>query len=83
MADEVKVCQSCGMPMKVAKDHGGKDTNNPYCVYCTDEAGKLKSRQEVREGMIRFYMSQMAKSREEAEKSVDEHMKNLPAWKDK
>ncbi len=79
MTDEVKVCESCGMPMKEAKEHGGDNISIPYWVYCTDVAGKLKSRQEVREGMIRFYMSQIGKPREEAEKFVDEQMKNLPA----
>ena len=83
MANEVKACESCGMPMKEAKDHGSGDTSNPCCVYCTDEVGKLKSRQEVREGMINFYISQMGKTKEEAEGFVDEQMKNLPAWKDK
>jgi hypothetical protein len=83
MASEVKTCESCGMPMKKAKDHGALDVNNPYCVYCTDETGKLKSRRQVREGMIGFYTSQMGKSRKDAEKFVDEEMKKLPAWKDK
>jgi hypothetical protein len=81
MTNEVKACESCGMPMQDAKNRGGGDTNNPYCVYCTDETGKLKSCQEVREGMIRFYMSQMGKPRDDAEKFVDEQMKKLPAWR--
>jgi hypothetical protein len=81
MDDEAKSCESCGMPMQDAKAHGGGDKNNPYCVYCTDQTGKLKSRQDVRKGMIHFYMAQMGRSREEAEKFVDGHMKKLPAWK--
>ena len=83
MAEEVKACQSCGMPMRQAKDHGGGEVDNPYCVYCTDQTGKLKSRQEIREGMIHFYMARMGKSRDEAERFVDEQMRKLPAWKDK
>jgi hypothetical protein len=81
MADEVKSCESCGMPMQNEKDHGGGDIENPFCVYCTDETGKLRSRQEVREGMIHLFMAQMGRSREEAEKFVDGQMKKLPAWK--
>ena len=82
MATDLKACESCGMPMGEAKDHGGGDVGNPYCVHCTDEAGKLKSRVEIREGMINLYMSRMGKPREEAEKFVDEQMNKLPAWKD-
>lgn len=82
MADEVKACESSGTPMPEAKDHGGGDVNNPFCVYCTDEAGKLKSRAEIREGMINLYTSRMGKPREEAEKFVDEQMNKLPAWRE-
>ena len=49
-------CQSCGMPMNDTGDHGGANPTNPYCQYCTDDTGTLKSREEVREGMINFYM---------------------------
>jgi putative hemolysin len=83
MAEEPKVCGSCGMPMRKPKHHGGGEVGNPYCVYCADETGKLKSHQEVREGMIHLCMAQMGKSRDEAEKFVDEEMGKLPAWKDK
>lgn len=83
MVTDVKACESCGMSMPESKDHGGGDMSNLCCVYCTDETGKLKSRSEIREGMINLYMSRMGKPKEEAEKFVDEQMKKLPAWKDK
>ncbi len=76
-----KACESCGMPMKTAEEHGGGDINNLYCRYCTDAEGKLKSREEVREGMIQFYVKSQGKPREEAEKFVDEQMRKMPAWK--
>jgi len=77
---EPKICESCGMPMEDASQHGGGNIKNPYCVYCTTPDGKLKSRREVREGMVAFYMSQ-GKTRKEAEKFVDEHMAKMPVWK--
>ena len=73
-------CQSCGMPMEKPEMHGGGDPSIPYCTYCTTPEGKLKSREEAREGMIGFYMSQ-GKSREEAESFVDDYMAQMPAWK--
>lgn len=61
-------------------DHGGGRPDNPYCQHCTDAAGNLKSREEVREGMIAFYMGSMGKTREEAEGEVGTHMAQMPAW---
>jgi len=76
------LCEACGMPINSAKMRGGGIEDNPYCVYCCNEAGKLKSREEVREGMITgYYMAQRGMSRKESEKACDEAMKWLPAWK--
>ena len=62
-------CESCGMP-----------TKEKYCKYCTDEHGNLKSREDVREGMINLYIRLKNLPREDAEKFVDEYMKKMPAW---
>ncbi|WP_295940879.1 zinc ribbon domain-containing protein [uncultured Alistipes sp.] len=35
--DQIKFCQSCGMPMQAAADFGTEADNTPsvdYCVYC-------------------------------------------------
>jgi len=74
-------CESCGMPMTEAEMHGGGKVENPYCCYCCDEQGNLKSREEVREGMINFYMQHQGKSREAAEKFVQQVMSRMPAWR--
>ncbi|MFZ5365960.1 MAG: zinc ribbon domain-containing protein [Patescibacteria group bacterium] len=74
-------CQSCGMPMATDADHGGARVENPYCKYCTDPSGNLKSKEEVREGMINFQMQQSpGKTREEIAAEVDQHMRTMPAW---
>ncbi|MDY6836082.1 MAG: VOC family protein, partial [Chloroflexota bacterium] len=36
----IKTCISCGMPMAHAEDYGAGDTNNVYCVHCTNPDGK-------------------------------------------
>ena len=74
-------CESCGMPMTEAEMHGGGKVENPYCCYCCNEAGDLKSREEVREGMVNFFVQSQGKPREEAEKFVDDTMSRMPAWK--
>ena len=75
-------CESCGMPMQDASMHGGNDVENPYCDYCTDKDGKLKSREDVREGWINAAMKMHGISREEATEKVDEAMERMPAWKE-
>jgi hypothetical protein len=69
------------MPLVTKELHGGNDESNVYCVHCTDSSGKLKSKEEVREGMIKFFMNRKKKSREDAEKFVDDYMSQMPAWK--
>ncbi len=75
-------CESCGMPMMKPEDHGAGKEDNKYCKYCTDEEGKLKSREQVKEGMMQLKMNSEKKSIEQAEREVEEYMKSMPAWKD-
>lgn len=75
-------CESCEMPMEKPEDHGGGQEDNKCCVNCCGEDGSLKSREEIREGWIGYIMKAEGKSREEAEKTVDETMSKMPAWKE-
>ncbi|VVB98495.1 Putative zinc ribbon domain protein [uncultured archaeon] len=77
------ICESCGMPMEGASTHGGGNAESKYCAYCTNAEGKLKSKAEVRQGMIKYMMKSEKKSEEEAQRLVDEHMSRMPAWKGK
>ena len=70
------------MPMERTEDFGGKRMGNRYCRYCCDENGNLKSREEVRQGMITFRMKAMNETRAQAGKAVDEYMRKMPAWMD-
>jgi putative hemolysin len=69
------------MLMKEVHERGGGIPGNRYCVYCCDRKGDLKSRDEVREGMIQFCVKTTGKAREEAAFIVDEKMSSMPAWK--
>ncbi len=75
-------CKSCGMPMKKKEDFGGMNTDNRFCIHCTDKSGKLKSRQEVRNTMIQATMKIKNLTLQDAVKEVDKNMKKMPAWKD-
>lgn len=78
-----KRCESCSMPMKKSGDFGGGDTTNKYCVYCTDEHGKLKPYEEVFGGMVAFAQKTAGMSEEMAKESVAQNMAQMPAWKDR
>ena len=68
-------CQSCGMPLTDAAP------GQMYCLYCTDERGKLRPYEQVFEGTVTgFFMKMQKLPRPEAEKAAREHLKKMPAW---
>lgn len=72
---QVSSCQSCGMPLKDAKE------GQLYCGYCTDAGGKLKPFEQVLEGTtIGYFMGMQKMPRDQAEKAAREHLKKMPAW---
>ncbi|MBN2479364.1 MAG: hypothetical protein JXA94_03970 [Parachlamydiales bacterium] len=76
----MKICESCSFPMNKIEDFGGKNFDSKYCKYCAPD-GKLRSKQDVRNGWIKVTMMKEKLSEEEAAKKVDEKMKKMPAWK--
>jgi uncharacterized phage-like protein YoqJ len=75
-----KICESCGMPMRSSEDFGGGRTDNVYCVYCTDQEGRLKPYDEVLKNMKNFAVKTMGVSDSEALQMAQEGMAKLPAW---
>jgi len=75
-------CESCGMPMRRPREHGGGNEQNPFCIFCTDEDGNLKSFKEIYEGMVGNFFMPQGMSRKEAEKATADLMSKMPAWKD-
>lgn len=68
-------CGSCGMPLTKAVP------GQMYCEHCTDDAGKLRSWDEVFEGTVTGYFMGMQKmERAEAEVAAKEHLTKMPAW---
>lgn len=64
------------------QDFGGGDMTNPYCYFCTDKAGKLKSKEEVQVALSKFFLKQGV-CKEEAERKSLELMHSAPAWRKK
>ncbi len=77
---QVKICESCGIPMKAIEDFGGQNPDNKYCRYCTDAEGNLDSFEVRFEKMTNFVMSRMGVDRATAERTAKEGMQESPAW---
>lgn len=73
-------CESCGLLMQTAEDHGGGQIENKCCKYCAPD-GTLMSREQIREGWIKYLLKTENIERAEAEKEVDAAMSQLPAWR--
>ncbi len=75
-----RFCHSCSAPLDMPQFKGSAED---YCKYCTDEEGKLKSRDEIQKGMARHLMSWQPNLDEEKALVRAEHfMKAMPAWAD-
>ena len=73
-----KYCYSCSSPLWM-EDFKGPAEN--YCKYCTDENGRLKPREEIREGCANWLKSwSPGLSDEAALQRADHYMKAMPEW---
>lgn len=79
----VKACMSCGMPMTKPEDYSGGNSENLYCVYCSNLDGSLKSREEVFKGIVNSMMVSQKMDRKTAESTAKELMTKMPAWSGK
>ena len=71
-------CDSCG---KVLHNNGIVDpkTDNEYCRDCVRD-GKLKSYDEIKEYLVKFYIKFYNYSRKVSERFVSDKLKQMPAW---
>jgi hypothetical protein len=71
-------CHSCTAPLSGEY----KGPSDKYCKYCTDDAGNLKPREEIREGLAQWMTGWQGTTIEVARKRAEYFMKALPAWAD-
>ena len=76
-------CIACGMPLEKPEDHALGDEKSPFCLYCVDEKGNVKTCEEIFEGGVEFFMGVFQGTRDQAEKLVRKNMQFLPYWQDK
>ncbi|HPN96809.1 MAG TPA: zinc ribbon domain-containing protein [Candidatus Moranbacteria bacterium] len=78
-----KFCQACGMPLIKKEDFAGGDENSNFCAYCVNADGSVKSCEEIFEGGVQFFISQIGNDRKLAEKITRKNMNGQPYWQGK
>lgn len=77
----MKFCRSCGIILdgRIAKEH-----SNSYCEYCINENGELKSREEIRAGIVEW-LKMFSPEQEGINfvKRADSYMNAMPEWAEK
>ncbi|EKD43896.1 MAG: hypothetical protein ACD_72C00081G0003 [uncultured bacterium] len=78
-----KHCESCGMPLEKNEDFAGGDENAKFCLYCVNADGSVKSCEDIFEGGVQFFMSQIGGDRQMAEKVTRKNMNTQSYWQGK
>ena len=71
-----RFCQSCGMPLP-------ENVKAVYCQYCTDEKGKLKPREAVREGIAAWLEQFTPDKKADLRERAESYLNAMPAWAEK
>lgn len=89
---EQKFCQSCGMPLNVAADHGtnaDKSINDDYCTYCFQDGNFTQqlTMNEMINHCAQFVdefnkSSEKKLSKDEAIAQMKEYFPHLKRWKE-
>ncbi len=66
-------CHSCSMPIP-------QDSPQPYCQYCTDESGDLRSREYVKTGLAEWLRSWAPDDGADFLERAEWFMQAMPAW---
>jgi len=86
--NQVKLCQSCGMPLDKDPNNGGtnadKSKSNMYCSYCYKDGKFLDegiSLQEKIEKNVQIAVKRMNISENEARRMAENLLPKLERWK--
>lgn len=77
----VENCESCGLPFRTNEERGGGVVDNPYCRYCTDAKGKLRSYDAVLRDFTALIVRTQGLAETQARQAASEVMAQLPAWR--
>lgn len=71
------------MPLTKKEDFAGGDENSRFCRYCINVDGSVKSCEEIFEGGVQYFMTQICGNRQTAEKVTRKNMSQQPYWRAK
>lgn len=77
----MKFCAACSMPLEKEELIALHSGDSDFCLYCVDDAKKVKSCEVIFEGGVQYFMNEENHSREYAEKITRKNMIMLPYWK--
>ncbi len=86
MDAEIKICQSCGMPMEAAEDFGSNgdgSENHEYCRHCWQE-GKFTADMELPEfidAQVKIAVESLGMEEEEARAVAQTTLPDLKRWR--
>ncbi|MHC4606311.1 MAG: hypothetical protein ACYTAF_05205 [Planctomycetota bacterium] len=73
-----KFCHSCAVPLETPGYAGPAED---LCKHCSDETGKLKSREAVRQGIAMWLATwQPGLDEAKAMARAEQYMKAMPSW---
>lgn len=76
----MKICISCGMPMRSKTDYFSNDDSKNYCIYCSKSDGTMLSYEEKFESLINLFIRTQGIDRTVAKDIAKLQMSKLPAW---
>ena len=79
----MKFCEACGMPLSEPAHFAKGDEKSPFCLYCVNEDGSVKTGQEIFEGGVQYFMTQVGDDRALAERITRKNMNMQPYWQGK
>ena len=74
-------CIGCGMPMRTADDHAGKDPTKAYCHHCARPDATMKTYDEALVGMIGFLQKTQGLDDGAARTTALGMLADKPAWR--
>jgi hypothetical protein len=75
-----KFCYACSVPLSMPEFKGPAEN---YCTFCTDDKGNLRSKEEVKMGIVGWFKTwQPGLTDEKAAVRAASFMKAMPAWAD-
>ena len=76
----MKICISCGMPMRESADFPLGDRSKDYCVHCSRKDGSMQPYEERAAGMAAFIVRTQGLDEATALATAKALMERLPAW---